>query len=70
MSTTVYAASIHRSEACAPSSGKADCSTCVLACPKAGGRKSSAPSSSHDFLFGGDFTVGGAGNDLLFGQPA
>jgi hypothetical protein len=67
-----YATSLRRDESnCAPS-GNANCATCALACPKAGGRKE-APRSSHDTLNRGefaDFLVGGSGNDLLFGQPA
>jgi hypothetical protein len=65
------AASIQRNEpACGPDAGKIDCSACTLACPKAGGH-SSARLDNHAVDFGGvDFLVGGAGNDLLFGQPA
>jgi hypothetical protein len=66
--TASYATANRRDEsACAPSRNP-DCSTCALACPKAGGRKTASP-VSQDFLFGGDFQIG-AGNDLLFGQPA
>jgi hypothetical protein len=68
VSITSATATRRTESACAPS-GNANCATCALACPKAGGRKLSVPSSSHDFLFGSDFQVGGAGNDLLFGQP-
>jgi hypothetical protein len=67
--TASYATANRRDEsACAPSRNL-DCSTCPLACPKAGGRKASPAPAGHDFLFGGDFQIG-AGNDLLFGQPA
>jgi len=68
VSTSYATASRHNEPACAPSRNT-DCATCPLACPKAGGRKTSPTPASHDFLFGGDFQIG-AGNDLLFGQPA
>lgn len=72
MSTTyAYAtAAVQRNEpACGPDAGKIDCSACTHACPKAGGH--TVRPSGQAMHFGGvDFLVGGAGNDLLFGQPA